>query len=147
MMKTLSCDPGASGGFAWREGCCPMPATDGDVVDLLRSKRAEGFERIVIEDVGGFCGVGMPGSRMFNFGFGCGVIRGAAMALGFRVELVKPQMWQKHFSLGTARSAGSKTLWKNKLKAEAMRRFPAHDVTLKTADALLIWDYALATTV
>lgn len=142
--KLLSCDPGASGGFAWYNGCQIMPPTDGDTIDFLRSKRAEGFDTIVIEDVGGFCGQGQPGSAMFKFGFGCGVLRGAAMALGFRVELVRPQKWQKHFSLGTAKTAGGKTPWKNKLKGEAMRRFPNHDVTLKTADALLILDWASA---
>jgi hypothetical protein len=142
-MKILSCDPGASGGFAWHDGCCAMPTTDGDVVDFLRSKRAEGFDTLVIEDVGGFCGTGQPGSAMFKFGRGCGVIHGAAMAMGFRVELVKPQKWQKHFALGTVKSAGGKTAWKNKLKAEAQRRFPNHAVTLKTADALLIYECAV----
>lgn len=38
--------------------------------------------------------------------------------------------------------AQSKTAWKNKLKEEAQRRFPQLDITLKTADALLILDYA-----
>lgn len=144
--KILACDPGASGGFAWSDSCCAMPATDGDVVDFLRSKRAEGFDTLVIENVGGFtkAGGGQPGSAMFKFGFGCGVLRGAAMAFSFRVELVHPQKWQKHFSLGTAKDAGSHTLWKNKLKAEAQRRFAAHTVTLKTADALLILDWASA---
>jgi hypothetical protein len=142
MNKTLSCDPGKSGGFAWLDGAIAMPETDGGVVDLLREKRAEGFDRLVIEEVGGFCGKGLPGSAMFNFGFGAGVIRGAAMALGYRVELVRPQAWQKAFSLGSARSSDSKTVWKNKLKAEAERRFPHHDVTLKTADALLILDWS-----
>jgi len=142
-MKTLSCDPGASGGFASIDGCWKMPDTEGDVVDFLRSKRAEGFDTLVIEDVGGFCGVGQPGSAMFKFGFGAGVIRGAAMAFGYRVELVKPQKWQKFFGLGTARSCGSKSEWKRKLKSEAQRRFPTHAVTLKTADALLILEWAL----
>jgi hypothetical protein len=142
MNKTISCDPGKLGGFAWLDGAIAMPETDGGVVDLLREKRAEGFDRLVIEEVGGFCGKGLPGSAMFHFGFGAGVIRGAAMALGYRVELVRPQAWQKAFSLGSARSCDSKTVWKNKLKAEAERRFPNHDVTLKTADALLILDWA-----
>ena len=142
MNKTIACDPGKLGGFAWLDGACPMPDTDGGVADFLLMKKAEGFDRLIIEDVGGFCGKGLPGSAMFNFGFGCGVIRGAAMALGYRVELVRPQVWTKAFALGTARASGSKTVWKNKLKAEAERRWPNHDVTLKTADALLILDWA-----
>src|ERR1019366_2998310 len=132
-MKILSCDPGASGGFASIDGCWKMPDTEGDVVDFLRSKRAEGFDTLVVEDVGGFCGVGQPGSAMFKFGFGVGLLRGAAMAFGYRVELVKPQKWQKHFGLGTVKLAGGKTPWKNKCKSCAQRLFPAHAVTLKTA--------------
>lgn len=119
-----------------------MPDTEGDVVDFLRSRRAEGCETIIIEDVSGFAGVGHPGSRMFSFGKGVGVLHGAAMALGFRVELVKAQKWQKSFGLGTAASCGTKTIWKTKLKATAQRLFPNTKVTLATADALLILSYA-----
>ena len=144
MNKTLACDPGASGGFAWPGDCRAMPATEGDVVDFLRSMRFDGFDTLVIEDVGGFCGMGQPGSAMFRFGFGVGIVRGAAMALGYRVELIKPAKWQKHFSLGTAKNAGGKAAWKNKLKAEAQRRFPQLTITLKTSDAVLILDYAQA---
>ncbi len=82
-----------------------------------------------------------PGSTMFNFGRGVGVIMGAAMALGFRVETVTPQKWQKHFQLGLARDCASKSEWKNKLKAKAQQLFPHVEVTLKTADALLLWEY------
>lgn len=39
-------------------------------------------------------------------------------------------------------NAKYKTAWKNKLKAEAQRLFPSIKVTLKTADALLIYEYA-----
>jgi hypothetical protein len=81
---------------------------------------------------------------MFKFGMGYGVIRGALIALGWRIIEVTPQAWQKHFSLGTKASCASPGEWKNKLKAEAQRRFPDQDVTLKTADALLILDYAVA---
>ena len=80
---------------------------------------------------------------MFNFGHNCGFVRGAAMGLGFRVELVRPQKWQKHFSLGTIKDAGGKGPWKRKLKEEAQRRFPTAEITLKTADAVLILDWAL----
>ena len=39
-------------------------------------------------------------------------------------------------------NAREKTAWKNKLKAEAQRRFPDLRVTLKTCDALLILEVA-----
>jgi hypothetical protein len=63
--------------------------------------------------------------------------------MGMRLELVRPQVWQKAFGLGTASACASKSIWKNKLKAEAQRRFPHLKVTHKTGDALLILEYAL----
>lgn len=148
-MQILAIDPGASGGLAWttREGtfCQAMPETDGDVLDLLRSLRAQGIERCVIERVGGFAGQAMPGSAMFNFGDGCGYIRGCLMALSYRVEMVTPQKWQKHLGLGTVKLSGGKGPWKRKLKERAQQLFPTVTVTLKTADALLILDYATQT--
>jgi len=146
-MKILAIDPGASGGLAWNDDggfhAIPMPETDGDLVDFLRSIKIAQVETAWVEEVGGFIGHPQPGSAMFKFGFGAGVIRGALMALGFRVELVRPQKWQKHFSLGAKKDCQTGSEWKNKLKAEAQRKFPDLSVTLKTADALLILDYAM----
>jgi hypothetical protein len=153
-MKTIiAIDPGAAGGIAVLYSCGravadPMPETEEDVVNYLRSlESAASVDGITlcafVEKVGGFIkGNRAPGSTMFNFGFGCGVIEGALRAMRIRTVYVRPQEWQKHFSLGTAASSGSKTAWKNKLKAEAQRRFPQLKVTLKTSDALLILDYA-----
>ena len=80
---------------------------------------------------------------MFKFGRGVGVLIGALMAFGWRVIEVTPQKWQKHIGLGT-RGSMSKTEWKNKLKSEAQRRYPDLTVTLSTADALLIMEYAIS---
>lgn len=145
---TIAIDPGQAGGFAWTINgevhCQRMPDTEGDVLDLLRSLRAQGIDRIVIEDQVGVMGPGMKvaASAMFTFGRGFGFLLGAAAALGFRLEAVRPAKWQKSLSLGTKRDAGGKTAWKNKLKAVAQQRFPQCDVTLAVADALLILDYA-----
>lgn len=74
---------------------------------------------------------------MFTFGHGRGVLIGALMAFGWRIIQPTPQQWQKWLEIGKV--GGDK----NKLKAEAQRRFPTVDgITLKTADALLILDYA-----
>jgi len=149
----LAVDPGISGGFAWRDSenqihSCAMPETEGDVLNLLRSIRAEGIETLFIEDQIGCVGPGMrvAATAMFTFGRGFGFILGAAQALGFRIQAVRPQKWQKHFSLGTKKDAGGTTPWKNKLKGVAQRLFPNADVTLKTADALLLLEYAGAWT-
>lgn len=138
----LAIDPGKSGGLACRSAgftdCYAMPETDGDVVDKLQELSALSCERICyIEKVGGFiAGSKLPGSAMFNFGHGRGVIMGALMAFGWRIIEVTPQRWQGWLCIG--KCGGDK----GKLKAEAQRRFPALKVTLKTADALLILDYA-----
>ena len=138
----LAIDPGKSGGMATRNASTheafKMPDTDGDIIDRLRSLSAQYKTRICyIEKVGGFVrGNKTPGSAMFNFGHGRGVLIGALMAFGWRVIEVPPVRWQKWLGIGTC--GGDK----NKLKAEAQRRFPNQHVTLKTADALLILEYA-----
>lgn len=148
-MNIIAIDPGASGGIAWhawdRSGTQAMPQTEKDIAQYIHGASETGFTVAYVEKVGGYAGGrGAPGSAMFNFGKNVGVIYGALYAYNFRIIEVTPQKWQKHFSLGTAAACTSKTEWKNKLKAEAQRRFPSLEVTLKTADALLILDYALA---
>jgi hypothetical protein len=154
-MKTIiAIDPGASGGItaSYPDGksvAHPMPDTEADVVEHIRcAQLAHEVERgnlvAYVERVGGFIGKRQPGSAMFKFGFNAGVIEGALRALGIRTIYVRPQEWQKHFGLGTARACVSKSEWKRKLKAEAQRRFPQLKVTLATADALLILEYARA---
>jgi hypothetical protein len=120
-----------------------MPQTEGDVVAFLHTASiASGARVAYVERVGGFTGDGQPGSAMFKFGRGVGVLIGALMALNWRVIEVPPQRWQKFIGIGT-RGVDSKTDWKNKLKAEAQRRNPYQAVTLATADALLMMDYAI----
>ena len=142
----MGIDPGKSGAVVWEaEGVVDvqrMPATEGDCVDLLRTVTAgagDGLRVCYIEKVGGFIkGKSAPGSAMFNFGHGRGVLVGALMAMGWRVIEVTPQKWQGW--LGVGKVAGDK----HKLKAEAQRRFPSVEVTLVNADALLIFDYGRA---
>ncbi len=129
--------------------CWRMPETQGDLLERLREiKSAAGLEGdelvCVLEEVGGFAGKAQPGSAMFRFGEHFGFIKGVIQALEVRLVLVRPQVWQKGFGLGTASACASKSEWKNKLKAEAQRRFPQLNVTLKTADALLILEHSIS---
>ena len=147
MIPVLGIDPGAKGGFAWRniDGqhfVSKMPDTPGDVCEALREIYVSNPHMVAImEKVGGYTGgAGAPGSAMFNFGHGVGFMEGVIMALGIPLELCTPQKWQKHFQLGT-RGDLSKTEWKNKAKAEAQRRYPEIKVTLDVSDALLIMAY------
>lgn len=153
-LKTiLAIDPGANGGMAvvhnGNVNCYPMPDTEGDIIEsfVIPSRMAyiAGQERVAyIEAQTGVVGPQMrvSASAMFTFGRNYGFLIGALQATGWKIELVRPQIWQKALSLGTKAGAGGKTAWKNKLKAEAQRLFPAQKVTLKTADALLLLEYA-----
>lgn len=148
-MTIIAIDPGVSGGIAWRHdgglvAAEPMPDTESDVKELLCTINGVGDCGVIayVEDVPKHCGPKLPASTvavMFrNYGF----ILGVLATLGIRTILVRPHDWQKYFRLGTKSGSASKTEWKNKLKAEAQRRFPHIKVTLATADALLIFDYA-----
>jgi crossover junction endodeoxyribonuclease RuvC len=152
MSTIIAMDPGLSGGIAvsrfGKTECYAMPETQGDLLALVRDIRTaaavEGGDIVcVVEEVSGFAGKAQPGSAMFRFGEHFGFIKGVIQASEIRLVLVRPQVWQKGFGLGTASACASKTIWKNKLKAEAQRRFPHLTVTLKTADALLILEYGL----
>ena len=84
-----------------------MPVTQGDLLDLVREIRtaalAEGGELVcVLEEVSGFAGKAQPGSAMFRFGEHFGFIKGLIQALEVRLVLVRPQVWQRGFGLGTA---------------------------------------------
>lgn len=152
MKYIIAIDPGKSGGIGVKTELLhyvlPMPATQGDVLTCLReiAKVAINAQRELIaylEQVGGFCGNGQPGSAMFKFGEGFGFLKGCLQTLQIPIRLVKPRQWQKPLGLGTAASCKSKTVWKNKLKSCAQRLYPDLTVTLATADALLILDYAI----
>ncbi|MEI7732833.1 MAG: hypothetical protein WCO56_24895 [Verrucomicrobiota bacterium] len=147
----LAIDPGMSGGIAVRQMGkviqYPMPPTQGDLLEILREIKTaadrEGIEMVcLLEEVSGYAGKAQPGSAMFRFGENYGFLKGVIQTLNIKLVLVRPQAWQKAFSLGTASACASKTEWKNKLKAEAQRRFPHLGVTMKTADALLMLEYA-----
>lgn len=149
-MKILAIDPGSAGGLAAYDSttgettCKKMPDTEGDVLETLRSLRATGLDLAIIESQTGCVGpkVRVAASSMFTFGQGYGFLLGALMALGYRIELVRAQKWQAKLSLGKKKDCASPVEWKNKLKAMAQRLYPTCDVTLATADALLILEYA-----
>lgn len=154
-MKTIiAIDPGASGGLAVRDfkgdvSTWPMCETDGDLRQLLgeinSASKIEAVECVaVIEDLVKFAGKGQAGASAIVYGRNHGFIEGVLAGLGIRIERVRCQKWQKELGLGT-RGELSKTEWKNKAKAMAQRLYPALNgaITLKTADALLILEWAI----
>jgi hypothetical protein len=163
MKRILAIDPGASGGFAWRDidgkvKCCAIPKEESEVVRLIRSLQQVDF--VLLEHVGGYMpGKFTPGSGMFNFGCGYGVIKGAMIAFNMDFKIVAPHKWQKDLGMGAkkdydykailtrGRNKGKEVIksgWKIHLQMEAIERFAGirYEVTLKTADALLMLNYA-----
>ena len=140
-------DPGLNGGVAWicEDGITstfPMPKTDGDLLSLILRNKFDARKEFIIylEDVPYFTG-GAFIAPMAKLQRQCGIAQGMCQALGARLVLVTPQKWQKALWLGAKKSyPGSK--WKNHLKQRAQQLYPNLDVTLKTADALLILEYA-----
>jgi hypothetical protein len=146
----LAIDPGLSGGLAVHRpdagaSAFPMPPTEGDVVDTLRSLLVEGVTHAWVENVPWVTGGKVSPASTGKLQRNVGVLHGALLALGIPHTLVAPQDWQKPLRLGTRSGCATSTEWKNKLKAEAQRRFPGLTVTLATADALLLLDYARTT--
>jgi hypothetical protein len=142
----VAIDPGKSGGIVygqdeWCEGV-KMPETLGDLVELFNGLHQEHSEIVAyLEKVGGFAGTGQPGSAMFKFGQGYGQIQGVIAAMGWPLNLVTPQRWIKSQHLGV-KGDMTTTEWKNKLKGQAQMLYPQHKITLKTADAFLIFHSA-----
>lgn len=179
----IACDPGSSGGFAIQHSdgtvmVHKMPDSPREICELIESEierhwrhhvetSGESGEEMqcVMEEVGGYIGgAGAPGSAMFNFGMGYGVIQGILTAFRIPYTLVRPQRWQKALGLGNKEkeraervcglvtpaeakrisllNAAHKRDWKNKLKQRAEREYPHLKVTLANCDALLILSYA-----
>ena len=149
----IAIDPGAKGAVA---SYCTTFAPPGEpkwAVEKLRETPQDRFDQleeyaraanaleapriVILEVVGGFAGVGHPGSRMFTFGQGYGQLEGILVALGYQIIRVRPQAWQKYLSLGS-RPGESKPDHKRRMRAKALDLFPALRPTLDQSDALLI---------
>lgn len=122
--------------------CMPMPPTEGDLVDLIRSLASGKDVRAFVEDVPWVTGARVSPASTGKLHRNVGVLHGALLTMTVPIVRVPPREWQAPLHLGTRRDSGSTVIWKNKLKAEAQRRFPHLKVTLATADALLILDWA-----
>ena len=139
-MKSYLCiDPGASGGWVLDEGSLMIWGDNDGLADLCPPVNTT----VVIEKVPAFVGP-IPASASFKLGYSYGWIVGLWQGRGFKVVLVTPQEWQKTMGVGTKKGGGHTTTeWKNKLKAEAQRRFPGVEkITLKTADAFCLLSHA-----
>lgn len=135
--NVIGVDPGKSGGIAaiGRDGgatAIKMPATVGDLVDLLREMAVTGYVVAYLERVHSSPQMGVVSA--FTFGRGLGNIEAACQAAGIRLEWVAPGVWQRTLS---CLSKGDKTVTKRR----AQELFPTLTITHAIADALLIAEY------
>jgi hypothetical protein len=147
-MNILAIDPGKGGGIAvfYTAGtdARKMPGTLKELADTARALAAGPMPSVCyLEAVPKFCGHNRPAASIFTLAESYGAAQGVLASVGIRTVLVRPQEWQKGLNLGKRKDCKNDHAWKAKLKAEAQRRFPALTVTLATADALLLLDYAL----
>ncbi len=161
--KFIGIDPGQSGGIAVLDvvdGVCTtititkMPSTEKDVFDYFAElSPCNLFDSYaVIEKVGGYVGGGegekgggrANGSTMFKFGKSYGGLRMALLGCNIPFRESAPISWQP--AIGVRPIKGEpKTAHKNRLKSMAQQLFPAIKVTLSTADALLLAEFARRT--
>lgn len=125
----LACDPGLTGAIAaWSPSKPSLVVTDmptferptsrgtraavdeGKVVDLFMSYASAGAETLFIELVSGLPGQSAPAA--FNFGYGVGVVRAAALAAGLAVREVPPAVWKRAMRLpsGPKKSAAVRAI-------------------------------------
>lgn len=142
--------------------CMPMPETKKDIWTALFYIKsyceAEAIPCLVcLEKVGGFINAavdGVQGPRnvasghgMFAFGKNVGFLEGCLVGLNIDPVEVIPKRWQGMFGLKRERLGDgtnkkeSTSHFKNRIKAKAQSLFPQLNVTLKTADSLLLAEY------
>lgn len=140
----IGIDPGQNGGLValYPDGemfASAMPSTERDVWDWFRKRCPNTAAKAVIEKVHAMPKQGVSSS--FKFGVNYGFLRGCLTAIGIPFEEIQPQTWQKSLRIPSRGKSESKTQFKNRLKGLAQQYFPSENVTLKTADALLIAEY------
>lgn len=140
MDTTITIDPGKNGGVAYKQGSAgvqiaAMPETVHDFVDLIYHIVGPfALAECVIERVHS-----MPhdsGRSAFSFGENFGMIQGVLAALGVSYRFITPQQWQKKLGALPA----DKAQRKRAIREVMQQRYPNLKVSLKTADALAMWD-------
>lgn len=145
----LGIDPGKSGGLVSitlssgkaraSVNTVPMPSTERDIWDWFDTwDWIPGTDPTyaVIEKVRSSPQQGVVSS--FTFGRGYGSLCMALTAADISFEEVRPQVWLRAMGIPPRKKKESNSQWKNRLKAIAQQLYPKLEITLATADALLI---------
>lgn len=172
MRTIIAIDPGVHGGVAVYDEAATKPFSafgfDGmsqaDIIAEFSVIRQRAGEVVaVLEEIERFMPA-MPGASISVYAESYGVLKGALMALGYRLETVRARKWQSGLGLAPERrqktNGGTpvfKTLkngtvkpvmekdgpeWKRTLRARAQQLYPGIAATLQNADALLILEWA-----
>jgi len=122
-MAFIGIDPGAKGGLAMisASGAVlnlrPTPTIAGKFnvrlfaqalkeMEAHAAQHGEGIDLVIIEQVGAMPGNGV--TAMFSFGYGAGAIEGILSSFQWPYQLVRPQLWQKDFHVGTSAKLDAK---------------------------------------
>lgn len=150
----IAIKPGKHGGIALNQfgrlDCWPMPATDGDLISLVREilyTHVEGCGRME----GIICVMEQPHDVTAHKSFtpaqvecltSFEFIKAVFQTLGVKIALVPAPQWRKAFGLADAPAAKSRSAWSTRVRAEAQRRFPEMNIPPASAEALLLLEYA-----
>lgn len=121
-----------------------MPKTEADIYTELKCISGR-VRYCLIEKVHSMPGQGVAST--FKFGVGYGGLRMALICLKIPFDEVLSRAWQRGLGITPRMKTESRALWKNRLKAKAQQLFPLRleDITLATADGLLIAEYCRRT--
>lgn len=161
-------DPGKSGGYSIYENgtaytvSAKSHKTAKEMIEFFRKLWSRGHYDVYWESQTFCAGVEVSAFSMGRFGDSTGYTRGCLETIGFKLCPVRPQKWQhglpivkgvkakkkKTMTMEQRRAvdklnAPIKAQWKRDLKEYAIKLYPELDITLDTADAVLIMDYAL----
>lgn len=119
----LGVDPGLAGAIAFYFPAAPdrvavedMPVAGGALDAATLGDRIAQFKPDLAFVEAVHAGKGWGNGVTFNFGFGCGVVRGVLGALKVPTHMVTPTSWKRHHSLLHADKDASRAL--------ALRLFP-----------------------
>ena len=139
-MINIGIDPGVNGGVAIIENgqieTTGRPETVKDMADYIEAAKWDCINMFcIIERVHSMPGQGVAST--FKFGMNYGQWLGILASLRVPYKEVTPQMWMKYYgSLPKDKKAR-----KTRLKHLAQSLYPSINVTLKTADAILLANY------
>lgn len=144
-MNIIGIDPGKEGGIVLLsdDTSVVLPyslknSTEYDISTLIVELKLLGDCYCFIEKVGPARKQGV--ASMFTFGQGYGFLRGLLVAHKIPFEEVPPTVWQAYLKC-RPRGTFSRAEHKQHLKQRSQQLFPSINITLATADALLIAEY------